>query len=27
MKWLSKAKAILEPLVEKGITHGQLMQR
>jgi tetratricopeptide (TPR) repeat protein len=26
MKWLTKAKAILEPLVHKGITHGQLQQ-
>jgi hypothetical protein len=26
MKWLTKAKAILEPLVQKGATHGQLQQ-
>jgi tetratricopeptide (TPR) repeat protein len=26
MKWLTKAKAILEPLVQKGTTHGQLQQ-
>jgi hypothetical protein len=25
-QWLTKAKAILEPLVQKGITHGQLQQ-